>query len=335
VSEDDPTEATTVARPWQVWAAENLLRGVPAATIVERLRDEGVPIAAAETLVAELSRSPLFEAARPLAREARRSALLDRLRRRLDRSAARPTEVPRRAGLSPADLRDQHFATNTPVIITDWVPRWRAFGLWTPCYLRERFGEVEVPVTLDRNADPHYDMRHEVHTRTLPLARFIEMIERAEGPTNDFYMVANNRVLDRTALCALLDDVDVPDELLDGKAEGTALWLGPAGTVTPLHHDTSNIVFCQIHGRKRYRLIAPYEAAPLAGAHAMYAGGDADAAAAAGALVKDVVLAPGEALFIPVGHWHEVRALDPSISIAFNTFRFPNDFDWYRPAQIR
>ncbi|HEY0139226.1 MAG TPA: cupin-like domain-containing protein [Nannocystis sp.] len=33
-----------------------------------------------------------------------------------------------------------------------------------------------------------------------------------------------------------------------------AFWFGPAGTVTALHHDTSNILFFQVVGRKRYRL---------------------------------------------------------------------------------
>ena len=44
------------------------------------------------------------------------------------------------------------------------------------------------------------------------------------------------------------------------------------------------------------------------------------------------MLAPGEALFLPVGWWHHVRALDLSISVAFNHFTWPNDFDWYRPG---
>jgi hypothetical protein len=310
---------------------------VAPAEIAARLREEGVPAIAAQALLDELARSPLYQAARPLAAQARRAELGDRLRRRLARTAAEPTGVPRRSGLSPADLRELHATTNTPVILTDWVRSWRAFGTWTPAYLRARFADVEVPVTMDREADPDYDMRHEAHTRRLPLGRFLDMIESATAPTNDFYMVANNRVLASTALAALLDDVQVPAGLLDarGVRGGPALWLGPAGTVTPLHHDTSNILFCQLYGRKRYRLIAPHEPAPLAGARAMYAGMDADAAATAGALVKDIVLAPGEALFIPVGHWHEVRALDVSISLAFNNFAEPNDYDWFRPGEIK
>jgi hypothetical protein len=41
------------------------------------------------------------------------------------------------------------------------------------------------------------------------------------------------------------------------------------------------------------------------------------------ATVLDVVLAPGELLFIPIGWWHWVQALDVSISLAFQSFAVP------------
>jgi hypothetical protein len=336
VSAGEPPSGPGIARAWQVWAAENLLRGASPEEITARLESEGVPREAVATLLDEVTRSPAFAAARPLALEARRLAMLSRLRRRLDRCASEATSIPRRAGLAPIDLRDLFYAANTPVILTDWVGRWPAFGRWTPATLRERFGDVEVGVTLEREADPDYDMRHEAHTRPLPLARLLDMIEQADGPTNDFYMVANNRVLERTALGSLLAEVTPPEELIDRKRllGGSALWLGPAGTVTPLHHDTSNILFCQMHGRKRFHLVPPHETVMADGARAMYASVDAAGAAAAGALVREAVLAPGEALFIPVGWWHEVRALDASISIAFNAFTLQNDFDWYVPGKL-
>ena len=50
---------------------------------------------------------------------------------------------------------------------------------------------------------------------------------------------------------------------------------------------------------------------------------------------KRIVLEPGEALFIPAGWWHHVRALDVSISLAVNHFARPNNYDaWYQPGDV-
>jgi ribosomal protein L16 Arg81 hydroxylase len=50
-------------------------------------------------------------------------------------------------------------------------------------------------------------------------------------------------------------------------------------------------------------------------------------AAARGLVVKDFVLTPGQALFLPVGWWHCVRALDPSASIGLVDFIWPNNWE--------
>ena len=89
------------------------------------------------------------------------------------------------------------------------------------------------------------------------------------------------------------------------------------------------------------KLIAPRESALLEGATAMYAAVDPEAPdldafpAFRDVLVQDVVLGPGDALFIPVGWWHHVRALSASISLAFVGFaRDPNHYDDYRPGSM-
>ena len=46
------------------------------------------------------------------------------------------------------------------------------------------------------------------------------------------------------------------------------------------------------------------------------------------ATVTDVVVQPGETLFVPVGWWHYVRALDVSMTVSFTNFQFPNNFEW-------
>lgn len=325
-----------VAPEWWRWATENLLRGVAEGLVSEQLQAAGVSGAQARELISAIVGSPIFLAARPFARAARQHEMLARLQQRMAAAARDPTEIPRRSGVSAAELRDVYVAGNIPVILTDVVTRWPAFGRWTPAYLSETFGDVVVDVTTGRLSDPDYDMHAARHTESTSLRDFVARIEAARTETNDFYMVANNRVLERTRLGALLSDVVLPDGYCAAQRllGSSALWLGPAGTVTPLHYDTSNILFGQVYGRKRYRMIAPFETSLFEGARAMYAARDPEQGSMDPVLVKDVVLEPGEALFIPVGWWHHVRALDASISLGINSFPFHNNFDWYRPSNV-
>jgi len=169
--------------------------------------------------------------------------------------------------------------------------------------------------------------------------RYIDRV-LAAGTTNDFYMVANNRTMMRPAFRALLDDVRAPRGVIEAPIPpgATSLWIGPAGTVTPLHHDSTNILFCQIYGRKRFELIAPTETALLAEPYGFYSPIDLDRRAEAAhpavraLLVKDVVVGPGDCLFLPAGWWHRVTSLDVSISFSLLGFPRPNSFDWYRPG---
>ena len=110
-----------------------------------------------------------------------------------------------------------------------------------------------------------------------------------------------------------------------------ALWLGPAGTLTPLHHDTCNILFVQLYGEKRFWLLPPAEAQLWAESESMYSTHDPREGEPRGI---SLTLQPGEALFIPVGWWHQVEAESASISLAMTHFYESNSFDWYRPGEI-
>jgi ribosomal protein L16 Arg81 hydroxylase len=45
----------------------------------------------------------------------------------------------------------------------------------------------------------------------------------------------------------------------------------------------------------------------------------------------DIVMEPGEALFLPVGWWHHVTALSTSVSVSFMNFLWPNSFTFHDP----
>jgi Cupin-like domain len=315
---------------WRRWIVENLARGAGPGSLIAGLVEEGVSPGRAAAEVRATAASPALDACRPLVRAAKQLDLVASLGRELRALASDPRAVERRAPPSAGELFDRYFCTRTPVLITGLMTGWPAIDRWSPAYFKERVGDVTIAVTSGRAADPDYDRNFAAHAETTTMARFADRVAAA-GETNDFYMVSNNRNLETSALRPLLEDVILPVEYLDpDRMQGcVSLWFGPAGTLTPLHHDTTSVLFCQIVGRKRIRMIAAEETSLLAGARDYYAKVES---LREGGLIKEVIVSPGEALFLPVGWWHEVLALDVSVSLSFTNFRRPNRFDWYRPG---
>lgn len=248
-----------LSRAWEVWAAQNLMRGVPRVRVEERLVAEGLGAEEARATVDAFSSSPLFEAAQPIARDARRWQMLAKLDATLAREVSRPTEVLRRASISAADLRDVYRAARIPVVMGDVVRPWRAMTTWAPRALAERFADVEVACTVSRQEDATYAQTFRRPSESMTVRALVDRMEASTA--GDFYVVAQNHAL-RGPLGAMLEDVSLPEGYLDAPlSERASLWMGPANTVTALHHDRVDVLFCQVYGRKRWRLIAPTERA--------------------------------------------------------------------------
>jgi hypothetical protein len=102
------------------------------------------------------------------------------------------------------------------------------------------------------------------------------------------------------------------------------IWLGPAGTVTPLHCDYDDNLFAQIWGQKRFLLYPPHHAESLylREANRVLFGSPFDPEApdydafplARQARQIECVVQPGEMLFLPAGWFHHVRAVALSLS---------------------
>lgn len=139
------------------------------------------------------------------------------------RHHARTTPLPLRrvAKLTKEELA-LHYAANLPFLLTGLVTTWPALRKWSLAHFARRYGDVVVTVASDREKDPLYDL----HTETLSGEMTMrELVKR------------------------------IPEWLDARRLRGhAALWFGPAGTVTPLHHDQCNILFCQVYGRKRVRM---------------------------------------------------------------------------------
>jgi mannose-6-phosphate isomerase-like protein (cupin superfamily) len=332
-------ERLQLSPEYVAWIAENLLRGVRRGRLEEALVAAGLDARRAAREVDAVLASPVLAGARRAVVAGRRAELVLGLLRAVAREALPESRVPVAASIDADTLLVCHYATSTPLLLPGYARSWPATRKWTPEYFAERFGDVEVEYVEGREGDPDYDMHTPALARRGTLREYVARV-RAAGETNDLYLVANNRNLDRPELSALWDDVEFPAGILDpGRRKGcAALWIGPAGTVTPFHHDTSNILFVQLYGRKRFRLASPVETSLLRGARAMYAAYDPERPERmpeVDARIATVDLGPGDVLFLPVGWWHHVRALDVSVSLAMNGFSRRNVYDWYRPGDVR
>ncbi|UVO55320.1 cupin-like domain-containing protein [Sphingomonas sp. SUN039] len=234
---------------------------------------------------------------------------------------------------------DRHYATNRPALLKGVVAHWPAVPRWSPDYLRRTIGDRPVEFQGDRRDDPRFELDKDAHRRTAPFTAYLDMVE-AEEAGNNAYITAYNSGPNAEALAPLMPDIGTLEAFLNPADPGSKgmLWIGPAGTFTPLHHDLTNNLLIQITGRKRVVLVSPEDTPKLYNEHHVFSRvgdleGNLDAfpyTAAVTPLVAD--LEPGDALFIPIGWWHQVRALDFSVSITNTNFVWPNSFYQSYPA---
>jgi Cupin-like domain len=333
-------ESTQLPIEWRNWLAENRVIGVAGDVLCEAMVREGFDATQVRTELAAIDASPLFVAGDWVAQRLRKLESLLSIRQQMA-ALAPPREIPRRSGVQSEEFCQTYYAANEPVLLTDVGTDWVASREWDPDYLARVLGEEEVEIVSDRDSDARYELNAITHKRMIRFSEYVRVV--IAGRSNDSYLVANNHLLERPAAAPLLRDFACDARYLTpAPAPGSAfLWFGPAGTITPLHHDTSNVLFAQVHGRKRFTLISPLESPWLYNDVAVYSQVDlnepdlATYPLFAQARPITLVVEPGETLFIPVGWWHHVEALDVSISLSFTNFRWPNTFEWAHPSIVR
>ncbi len=237
--------------------------------------------------------------------------------------------------MSTQEFLNQHYAPSRPVILCGELDQWPALTKWTPDYLKAKIGSHEIEFQGCRTHNPNFELDKDAHRQRTSFAAYIDMIT-GEHATNDAYVTAYNMASNGAAFEPLHDDLGFLDKFLsaDGEAPRGMPWIGPAGTFTPLHHDLTNNLLLQIVGRKRIILAPPGEASKLYNHRAVFSAISdlepphftlARFPLAEGLATHSIELQPGEALFIPVGWWHQVRALDFSVSITHTNFLWPNN----------
>ncbi len=342
---NEAEDAQELAPEWIDWLVENFVESASSSDLLAPLLEGGVPAELAERAIAELRKSHI---ARRLKRKVSvRDQLfqLAALQQRLE-SPTLGAIVDRRGGVDRTEFFERYYAGNRPVVLTDVARDWPALSLWKdPAYFSDKFGDDVIDVCMGRDGDPHCDRNFAQHTRKMTMREYCEWVTSTEE-SNDGYLISNNRLLENENFFRLLDDVIPPTRYVDPKRFRTfmSFWFGPGGTKTPLHHDGNNILFCQVVGEKEFFLVSPWETGLMQSAQGFYAPRSVPTdQTEEGVRPADesfphpsirIVLRPGEALFLPVGWWHQVRALSRSVSLSFLNFHENNHFEWYAPGKL-
>jgi len=322
---------------------ESLMMGEDRRQLIERLSGHGVAVTPElDSRIERISADPLARAGRNLGlRLRKRNWLLETLFRLAD-EAGYVTKVPRHTDVSSEEFFFEYYGRNIPIVLAGAIADWPAVSRWTPDYLKARIGDRIVQVQSDRNSNPDFELYKDRHARELPFSAYMDLIT-AEGSNNNFYMTAYNSPRNEAAMSCIREDMGTIDRYLDPGADNRygLPWIGPAGTITPMHHDLTNNMLAQVAGRKVVKLVPSIQAdAMYNDVHVFSAVSDIESPGFdierfprfARSRVLDVTLLPGDVLFIPIGWWHQVRSLDFSVTVTFTNFLRNNTFHESYPS---
>lgn len=338
---DAPAVPARLDASWRRWIVEQCLHGCSTESILEVIERAGYSPFEAQHLIAALGDDAAFAVAAELHQRQRKFEAVALNLQRLWASDPHYATVEKRscAHLSEDEFARRYVRGCRPVVLTGHTKDWPAMGRWSPADLKERFGHLGVDIQAERNKDSNYEQNKLLLTKRVNLGEFVDQVVQG-GATNDYYLTANNELLRRTEFASLLDDIGSLPPLCDRSQLGqrSSFWFGPAGTVTPLHHDTLMLFHTQIVGRKRWRFVSPLEWSRVYNLRHVFSEVDLDRPDPArfpdfaAATVIEVVVEPGETMFLPLGWWHQVTSLDVSLSFSYSCLAVPNHFEYPDPA---
>lgn len=308
--------------------AEGLAAGDDDAALQARLVGAGVSAASAKYEIDRLVKDPMAAMLRRQAARIAKQRWIFANQERLAREAEGGFALDLVETPDADHFYRHYYESNRPAKLIGLINHWPALARWSLDHFAAVAGDAVVEAQVERERDPDYELAKDDHRRLLRFGEFVDWLRKDEA-SNDIYLTAYNSGTNAAALGPLWDDL-APIELLDtGRTRDGFFWLGPRGTLTPWHHDLTNNLLVQVLGRKHVRMAPPWAFARMRNSrHCFSDWGNEPLPAGAGDAdtppVLETIIGPGEAIFLPVGWWHQVEALDLSASMSFTSFRRPN-----------
>ncbi len=251
-----------------------------------------------------------------------RQALRKRIRDALDeRGPGQLRPLDRRSDLDATAFHNLYVSANVPVVLAGAASNWPAAS-WTPQWIGENYGDDEVLLIA---AGPEDIGKASTEPQFTTLAEIVRGMEHGSVKYARF-----NPLLQRhPELRTQLDVAWLRDHAASFRfSESFQMFLGGKGTTTAVHAAISNNLFVNLYGRKRWRLFSPefspvleppVERAPYF-ISVVDVGADERKDDALRIDGFEVILEPGDVLFVPSFWWHWVTNLSGSIGIGYRFF---------------
>ncbi|WP_414561753.1 MULTISPECIES: cupin-like domain-containing protein [unclassified Anabaena] len=230
----------------------------------------------------------------------------------------------------------QLWRQGKPFIIDGVASNWQACKNWSNDYLVDVCGQNQVPVErYPENYFEGYNYAKLENIRTT--MSFAEYVDIVEGKTNDKRLYYLAQIDMYKYFPQLMEDIVFLD-FFKKEPRDVNLFFGfknkNHASISKLHFDDVHNIFVQVRGKKRFLLF------PHTNYLAFYPPIEDDNYSSTCSKVNpdapdltsfpkfplhnkiEVILNPGEILYIPPFWWHHVTALDENISLTF----------WYSPG---
>lgn len=236
------------------------------------------------------------------------------------------SQVDRVDDINPAVFKEKYLKSEIPVVIRHLAREWPAYRKWNWNYFRQVAGEKKVGIYNNEKSDAYTPINKADEYTTF--GRYIDMISSGPAAWRIFLFNIFSHAPQLT------DDFTWPDAYLSSFLKRLPmLFVGGKGSVTHMHFDIdlSHILHTQFGGRKRVLLFPhsekdklyrkPFEVLSLADFTGYY---DPEKPridyekfpALRYARGYDVILEPGDTLFMPGGYWHHMEYLDSGFAMS-------------------
>ncbi len=225
-------------------------------------------------------------------------------------------DIPRASGAEIPAALELHRREQRPLLLHGAAAEWAAVKRWSPAYLAEVVGDIEVTAFVGLpDTEVPYNHRDKSFQKPMTVQAFVELMGTGDR--------CNIGQVPIRILPGLERDFDFESLALPSDIKDVILWMGTS-TRSGMHYDNVDNLFAQVHGTKLVILAAPEEAFnlhlfPDSHSKSQVAPEHPDLKAHprfARAKLLHATLEPGDVLFLPRAWWHYFAGSPSSISLA-------------------